>query len=86
MLATMIIGLPWWLSGEESICNGGDMVSIPRMGKSPRRGNGHSCILAWETPRTEEPGELPFMVLQELDMTEGLNNNIMITRRKLIFK
>ena len=27
----------------------------------------HSSILAWETPRTEEPGRLPFTVLQQLD-------------------
>ena len=29
----------------------------------------HSSILAWEIPRTEEPGELQSMGLQELDTT-----------------
>ena len=33
----------------------------------------HSSILAWRTPRTEEPGRLPGG-LKELDMTEQLNN------------
>ena len=35
----------------------------------------HSSILAWEIPRTEEPGGLQSMGLQESDMTELLNNN-----------
>ena len=29
----------------------------------------HSSILAWKTPRTEEPGGLQSLGLQELDMT-----------------
>ena len=29
----------------------------------------HSSILVWEISRTEEPGRLQFMGLQELDMT-----------------
>ena len=32
----------------------------------------HSSILAWRIPRTEEPGRLRSMGLQESDMTEGL--------------
>ena len=35
----------------------------------------HFRILAWEIPRTEEPGGLQSMGLQESDMTELLNNN-----------
>ena len=69
----MITGLPWWLSGKESTCNGGDMGLIPRMGRSPRKGNARG---AW---RATVHG-----VAKELDMTEQLNNNIMITRRKHI--
>ena len=26
-------GLPWWLSGEESACNAGDVSSIPGPGR-----------------------------------------------------
>ena len=34
----------------------------------------HSSVLAWEIPRTEEPGGLQFMeVSKESDMTEKLN-------------
>ena len=29
----------------------------------------HSNMLTWEIPRTEEPGELQSMALQELDTT-----------------
>ena len=32
----------------------------------------HSSILPWRIPRTEEPGGLQSMGLQELDMTERL--------------
>ena len=33
------LGLPWWLSGEESACNVGDLGSTPGLGKSPGVGN-----------------------------------------------
>ena len=44
--------LPWWLSGEESTCNAGDMAgaegSIPGLGRSPGEGNDnpiqYSCL------------------------------------------
>ena len=41
-------GLPWWLSGKESICNAGDVGLIPGLGRSPGGGNGnplqYSCL------------------------------------------
>ena len=40
--------LPWWLSGKESACNGGESGSIPGSGRSPGEGNGnplqYSCL------------------------------------------
>ena len=55
-----ILGLPWWLSGKEFACNAGDLVLIPRSGRSPREGNGnplqYSCLEnsmdrgAWRAP------------------------------------
>ena len=33
----------------------------------------HSSILAWEIPRTDEPGRLQYMGSQELGTTEGLS-------------
>ena len=39
----------------------------------------HSSILAWEIPWTEKPGGLQPMGLQELDMTQQLNNKLCIT-------
>ena len=42
------MGLPWWLSSKESACNTGDVGSIPRLGRSPRGGDGnplqYSCL------------------------------------------
>ena len=83
-----ILGLPLWLSGKESVCNAGNAGLIPGSERVPREGNGNllqcSCLgnsmdrgAWWATVHG---------VAKELDMTEGLNNNIMITRRKLIFK
>ena len=42
------MGLPWWLSSEESACNAGDTGSAPGLGRSPGKGNGnplqYSCL------------------------------------------
>ena len=35
------LGLPWWLSWEESACSVGDLSSIPWLGRSPGEGNGY---------------------------------------------
>ena len=55
-------GLPWWLSGKESVCQAGDPCLILGW-KDPleREMATHSSILAWRTPRTEEPGGLQSM-------------------------
>ena len=43
--------------GKNLPANAGDMSSIPGSGRSPGEGNGYPfSILAWEIPRTEEPG------------------------------
>ena len=51
--------------------NARDVSSIPGLGRFPGEGNGnalqYSCL---EIPRTEEPGGLQSMSLQESDMTE----------------
>ena len=42
--------------------NAGDAGLIPASGRSPGEGNGSpSSALAWETPWTEEPGEVQSM-------------------------
>ena len=41
------MGLPWWLSGKESVCNAGDTGSIPGLGRSP--GGGHGLFLPGES-------------------------------------
>ena len=53
--------------GEESACIVEDLGSIPRLGRSPREGNGsHSSILAWKIPWAEEPGRLHHGVTKSL--------------------
>ena len=59
----MCQGLPWWLSGKESVCNAGDtgdLGSTPGSGRSPGEGNGnplqYSCL--GEFPGTEKPNRL----------------------------
>ena len=55
------------LSSKESACNGGDMGSIPELGRSPGKEEAtHSCILASEIPWTEQPGRLYSMESQRV--------------------
>ena len=58
--------------------NAGEADSITGSGRSPKKEMAtHSNILAWEIPRTEEPGGLHIIhgVAKESDMTKQLNNN-----------
>ena len=57
----------WWLSGEESACNTGDLDSIPGLGRPLEKGMAtYSNILTWRIPRTEEPGWLESMGLRRV--------------------
>ena len=59
-------GLPWWLSDKESVCNAGDMGSIPgREDPLEKEMATHSSILDWEIPWTEEPSGLQSIGLQK---------------------
>ena len=55
-LFILCFGLPWWLSGKESICNEGDPCLISGSGRAPGGGHGnplqYSCL---ENP-TDEGG------------------------------
>ena len=43
-------GFPGGSVVENQPANAGDAELIPRLGRSPREGNGNSSILAWEIP------------------------------------
>ena len=61
----VFLGFPGGSDGKESACNTGDQGLIPVSGRSPGGGHGtYSNILAWRTPRTEEPGGLQSTGLQ----------------------
>ena len=52
---------------KNSPANAGDLIdrgSIPGLGRSP--GGGHSSILAWRIPWTQEPGGLQSMESQRV--------------------
>ena len=48
MFFNILIGLPWWLSDEESACHSRRHGSTPGLGRSPGEGNGsplqYSCL------------------------------------------
>ena len=64
---------PGGSDSKESAFSEGNLGLIPGLGRSPGERNGNSSILAWRIPWTEEPGRLPYMGSQELDMTEKLS-------------
>ena len=55
----VFLGFPYGSVGKESVCNVGDLGSVPGLGRSPGGGHGnplqYSCL---ENPWTEEPGRL----------------------------
>ena len=64
--------LPRWRSGKESTCQCRRCEFNPWVRKDPLEEEmaTHSSILAWEIPRTEEPGGLQPIGCKESDMTE----------------
>ena len=53
------MGYPGGSDSKESVCNAGDLGSIPGLGRSPGEGMAtHSSIPAWRISWTEEPGGL----------------------------
>ena len=64
-------GLPWCSDSKESVCNVGDLVqSLDR--EDPLEEGGHSSILAFRIPWTEEPGGYNPWDHEELNTTEQL--------------
>ena len=67
-----IFGLPRWRSGKESACQWRRCQRPAQVqsltGEDPLESDmaTHSSILAWEIPRTEEPGGLQSMGLQRV--------------------
>ena len=65
------MGFPGGSNSKESVCNAGDLGSVPRSGRSPGEEMAtHSSILAWRITGTEETGGLQSMGSQGSDMTE----------------
>ena len=61
------MGFPGGSNSKESVCNVGDLGSIPGQEEPLEKGMAtHSSILAWRIPWTEEPGGLQSMGLQRV--------------------
>ena len=70
VFALVYVGFPGGSEGKASVCNAGDLGSIPGPERSPGEANGnplqYSSILAWRIPWTEEPGGLQSTGLQRI--------------------
>ena len=63
-----LIGLPCWLSSNESACNAGDVSLIPGSGSSSGEGNGNPLQYSYlgdSIGSTEEPGGLQSLGYQK---------------------
>ena len=60
-------GFPWWISSKEFTCQYRrlGLQSLSQKDPLEKEMATHSSILAWEIPRTEEPGGLQSMALQK---------------------
>ena len=73
------LGFPGGPDSKDCTYNAGDLGLIPGSGRPLEKGmSTYYSILAWEIPRTEEPGRLQPMGCKELDMTEWLSTQILI--------
>ena len=59
------MSLPCDSAGKESVCNVGDLGSIPGLGRCPGEGNGNPLQYAC-LEKTMKPGVLQFMRLQRV--------------------
>ena len=66
------LGLPRWLSSQESACQTGDAGSTTGAGSSLEKEMAtHSSVLAWRIPWTEEPAGLQSMGSQKSPIQLG---------------
>ena len=76
-----------WFSSKESVCNAGDVGSIPGLGRSLGEGTGsppqYSCLGKSHGQRSLVGYSLEG-VEKELDMTKQLNNNIIYLNGPLL--
>ena len=74
MIAKAIRGFAGGSDGKESACQAGDRGLIPGLGRAPleKEVATHSNILVWKIPRTEEPGGLWSMGLQNQTQLDNL--------------
>ena len=82
-----LFGLPLWFSSKESVCNAGDVGSIPGLGRSLGEGAGSPpqySRLGKSHGQRSLVGYSLEGVEKELDMTKQLNNNIIYLNGPLL--
>ena len=66
----VLFGLPWWLSGKESVCQAGDKgLSLGWEDPLEEKMATHFSILTWRIPWTEEPRRARVHGVAESDTT-----------------
>ena len=76
-------GFPGGSDGKESACNAGDLDLIPGLGRSLGEGHGNpfQCSF-WENPMDRRAWWITVHAVEELDMTQQLENNKMKGREQ----
>ena len=75
----MAMGLAGGSVGKESVCNVGDLGSIPGLGRSPEEGNSNPLqYFCLENPWTEEPGGLQSMGSQRVGYNLATKTHIYV--------
>ena len=80
MLMSCVRGFPCGSAGKESICNAGDLGSIPELGRSLEKGKvTHSSILAWRIPWTS-----PWVTKSQTRLSDFHFHNVVCIRASVI--
>ena len=80
MYMQICMGFPGGSDGKESICNAGDLGSIPGLGRFPGGGHGNTLQYSWlKNPHRQRSlaGYSPW-ISKESDTTERLSTNMHI--------
>ena len=78
------VGFPGGSALKNPPTKAGDVGLIPRLGRSPGRGDGNlfSSVLAWKIPWTEEHGGVQAMRLQTVRHSRVAEHTRMVTCRE----
>ena len=80
-LTTSYKGFLYGSAGKESICNTGDLGSIPGLGRSPEKGTTpHSSILTWRSPWGRKESDTTKQLSLSAISTGNLDSSLNLSR------